>query len=267
MRFYHIAPTNKGRAIKFVKSIKSPAQARDYNRRGWVVASVTTILQLVPNDFLAERALKQIYWACRKHPNISFDEAKKHIYGFRKLPDGRTVTSSAFGTAGHKELEKALERYLETGEAKWPERWDPWIGPVINWILENYEPIHMEYKVADPIKYKTCGTVDLVVQNRKTERTELLDFKFRYGGDDIKQKFYPGKDAPQLAVEADMIKDQWGLEYVPRTTNIAIDTEPTGNFHPKQWTYKAQAKALSDFEATSKFYNYMYPLNTDRSPQ
>ena len=232
---------------------------------------MTTILEVLPNEFLKNYGLKQVYNHARQHPTDSFEEAKKSIFGFRTLPDGRKTTSGFFGTAVHKELEKAFDRYLETGEAKWPARWDTWVGPVVNGLLEKYEPIKTEFQIADPFKYKTCGTIDFVARNLETDKYELLDFKCRDGAGSsgeghISTKSYD-KDAPQIAVEAQMLREQWDLTYTPRISNILIDANPTGEWHQKQHTIPAQTKALAKFDACQKFYNSINPLNEGRPTQ
>jgi len=268
MRFYHVSPTNKGRKIQFLKGVNTPAQARKHVCRGWVLASVTTILEILPNAFLKEWGQKQLFQYAKDNPEATYEDAAASMFGFRVLPDGRKVGSGQFGTAAHKELEKAFQRYIDpkVKKAQWPKAWSPWLAPVINGLLEKYEPVELEMKIADPFKYKTCGTIDCVARNRETDKFELLDFKCRNGKGDIKTKSYD-KDAPQIAVEAEMLKSQWDLTYTPRISNILIDAEPTGEWHQKEHTLPAQKKALAKFDACTKFYNSINPLNEDRLTQ
>ena len=111
-RFYRI----KNNKATFVKSVTTPVQAR--KAEGHVVASVTTKLKILPNPFMENWRLNQMYDLCQQYPNKSFEELKPKLWGERKLPTGEVVTSSEFGLEFHKQIEFVLRSYFNIKDLK-----------------------------------------------------------------------------------------------------------------------------------------------------
>jgi len=241
---------NEGDKVRLSESVDSAAKARKSKTK--VYPSVTTKLSYLPNGFIGQWKDKKIVELAREFPEKELEELQELRWGTRTMPDGSTVSSSHFGTLVHEQIELATNAYIE-GADYHNFDWLEYYRPIIRWFEDcHVHPKHTEYLVADD-DYNTAGSIDGVGKDLKTGQIILWDMKTRSAGKNIKDKAY-AKDAAQLAVEADIIRKQWELDYIPRIYTVLIDTD-TGEAYFKLWTEKAQAKALAQFDAVSKFYD------------
>jgi len=246
MSQHYYSKTKDGR-ITLSKSVTSPATARKSKTK--VYASVTTKLAYAPNAFMSQWKDKEIVRLAREHPDLSLEELQDLRWGTRTMPDGSTVSSSEFGSAVHEQLELATLALIDGADYHNLE-WLCYYRPFMSWLsAEQVTPTHAEFKVCSE-RYNTAGTLDGV--GIKDGKVILWDFKTR-AGNNLKTKTYE-KDAMQLAVEADIIKSDLGLDYMPRIYTIIVDAE-TGAVHPKLWTEKMQEKALNKFDTLSTFFD------------
>lgn len=247
MSSHYYTKTEAGR-ITLSKSVNTVAKARKSKTR--VYASVTTKLAYAPNAFMSHWKDKEIVRLAREHPELNLEQLQDLRWGTRTMPDGVTVVSSSeFGSAVHEQLEKATLALIDGADYHNLE-WLCYYRPFLSWLsAESITPTHAEFKVCSE-RYNTAGTLDGV--GLKDGKVILWDFKTR-AGDNLKTKCYE-KDAMQLAVEADIIKSDWELDYMPRIYTIIVDAE-SGEIYPKLWTEKAQEKALNKFDILSTFFD------------
>lgn len=243
----HFYRPQKDGTAKLVKSITTPKQARDKQ----ALASVTTMLGVIPSDFLSKWSRKQIFDLATA--GYDFEECERRRYGMRKDVDGREVTSAQFGTSVHKALEVHLERMADGDLSYNNGPYAKYVNPFANWFeAQGYTLVEAE-TTCYCLRRKTAGTIDVLAKN-PDGRFVLLDFKTRSVKPDVKpaSKVYL-KDAAQLAVEADIIREREGLDYMPNTISIVISVED-GRTGIRHWPLDKQAYALDVFEACSNLY-------------
>jgi hypothetical protein len=239
-RFYSL---EKGE-INLLKADTLP-QARKLGAET-ILPSVTTKLSYAPDFGIRQWREKELIKLGREHPEMDYADIDQLAWGMREAPDGSMVSSSDFGLKVHAAIEGACQG------VECPPEWSKWVSPFMQWLkVENVEVLHCEHMVACEAR-KLAGTIDGI--GRKDNEVILWDFKTRaVNGGDIKEKAYP-KDAMQLAVEAQIIREQWGLSALPRIYTVIVSAED-GTTFCKLWTEKAQAKAYGQFMAVNQFYN------------
>ncbi len=243
----HFYKPQKDGTAKLVKSITTPNQAKGKN----ALASVTTMLGVIPSDFLSKWSRKQIFnLAIEGH---SFEECERRRYGMRTDVDGREVSSAQFGTSVHSALEHHLER-MSAGDLS-PNNgpYAKYVNPFSDWFRKNDYTLVEAETTCYCIRRKTAGTIDVLAKDADG-RYVLMDFKTRSVRADVKpaSKVYL-KDSAQLAVEADIIREREGLDYIPNTISIVISVED-GRTGIRHWPLDKQAYALEVFEACSNLY-------------
>lgn len=235
------------------KSIDTLAKAKKWSKP--YCASVTTKIALAPKapQFYEWRDAEIVRLA-REFPSLSASEVSKRTWGMRTCPEtGEEISSSEFGTQGH----KALEEFNINGITGGPynltlKLWSQWLRKEDVSIVEAEALIGCERR-------RVAGTIDFI--GRMYGRIILCDYKFREARDleHLKTKAYYNKDDMQLAIEARMIREQWKLDYTPRIYSILMNAnEPM--MYAKLWTMKAQAEAERKFEILNTFYNEWYGL-------
>lgn len=230
--------------VRLLKTVDTPAKAR---KSPGALASVTTILSYMPNQFMKTWREGKIAELAREHWDVDVSKLGDLAWGQCTMPDGSTVSSSEFGTAVHAQLEAATQALMDGADYR-NEEWMGYYRPFLRWLAkEDITPTHAELMLACEER-RIAGTLDGI--GTKAGRVILWDFKCR-SGDNVATKTRP-KDTMQLAIEAQMIKEQYTLAYIPRIYTIVIDAE-TGECHPKLWTEKAQAKAYEKFEILRTF--------------
>jgi hypothetical protein len=244
MSQHYYSKTKDGR-ITLSKSVTSPATARKSKTK--VYASVTTKLAYMPSPFMDGWKDREIVRLARENPDLSLEELQDLRWGTRTMPDGSTVSSSEFGTLVHEQLENATLSLIDGADYHNLE-WLCYYRPFLSWLsAEQITPTHAEFKVCSD-RYNTAGTLDGV--GIKDGKVILWDFKCR-AGENLKTKAYL-KDCCQLAVEADIVRSDWGLDYMPRIHTIIVDAD-SGAVHDKAWTVAAAEKALAKFDCLSRF--------------
>lgn len=237
--------------VSFVDDIETPAQARKARASGrCIVASVTTKLGYAGNKQLSKWRDAKLVELAREHADADLEQLNEMLWGRRELPDSSaTVSSSEFGTLGHEALENCLMGHPID------EQWYPWVDLFMAWKKEvGLHAQDVEMRVASK-KYNTAGTIDGI--GRIKDKVVLWDYKFRACGFDKltskNAKAYP-KDAAQLAVEADIVREAYGLQYMPRIYTIVMNADQP-DIYPKLWTTNAQEKALQDFVIESNYFD------------
>ena len=247
--FYEIR--SKHSAI-FREDIHTPHQARKERLASGkkIVASVTEKLKVFPNPFFESWRVSEAIHLSRKHPNVETSTIAEMLWGVREHPiTGQEVSSAAWGTECHTQLELAMNNKWE------PNEWEPFVQPFIDWTNNSsFEVLATETVIAsENPSYNTAGTIDLLA--KINGRVSLLDYKTRKvsEGGDIRKKTY-AKDCMQLASESNMVKAMMHLDYNPSIYTVIIDTE-TGNTYVKEWTDKAFEKALGNAISCFTFYD------------
>jgi hypothetical protein len=231
--------------------ITTPAQARKQKR---IYPSVTTVLGLIKDPFLDSiYRPRMITDLARQYPNHPWQELSKLCYGTREHPvTGDTIYSSDFGTAVHKEIEDLLQHdYLDPGQEPRVETpWTTWAEPFLDWVHEEgIQPIATEHLVKCN-RVKTAGSIDFIGKD-SDGLVFLADYKCR-SNTNGKAKTYP-KDCYQLAIEADIIRRQHSLDYLPECRSVVIDCDTKEHFH-KVWTPEECSTGIQVFKSTAKVY-------------
>ena len=102
------------------------------------------------------------------------------------------------------------------------------------------------------LRRKTAGTIDVLAKDSGGQYV-LMDFKTRsvtVGKPEAKAYI---KDCAQLAVEADIIREREGLDYMPNIMSIVIAVED-GRTGIRRWTRDQQQHALDVFDACCNLY-------------
>jgi hypothetical protein len=248
--FYH--PQKDGTA-KLMSSITSPAKAR----KTGALASVTTMLGLIPSDFLSKWTRQQVFTMAKS--GLTFEECEERRYGMRRDVDGRFVTSSSFGTSVHKALEVHLERMSDGDLSPNNGPYNAYVNPFSSWFKDGGYSLVAAETTVFCLKRKTAGTIDVLAKDASGDFV-LLDFKTRAVRDDVKpeSKTYL-KDCAQLAVEAEIVREFHDLDYMPRIMSIVIATDD-GRTGIKRWKPDQAAFALTVFDACANLYNTINKL-------
>ena len=243
----HFYKPQKDGTAKLVKTITTPNQAKEKN----ALASVTTMLSVIPSDFLSKWSRQQIFNLASE--GYSFDECERRRYGMRKDVDGKEVTSAQFGTSVHKALEVHLERMANGDLSENNGAYAKYVNPFAQWFKDQSYTLVEAETTCYCLRRKTAGTIDVLAKNFEG-RYVLMDFKTRSvrKGVNPSSKVYL-KDAAQLAVEADIIREREGLDYMPATISIVISVED-GRTGIRHWPLDKQSHALDVFEACSNLY-------------
>ena len=231
--------------------ITTPAQAR---KQRAVYPSVTTILGLIKDPFLDSiYRPRMITDLAREYPNHPWQELSKLCYGTREHPvTGDTIYSSDFGTAVHKEIEDLLQdQYLNPNQQVRVETpWTQWAQGFLDWVEEEeIQPIATEHLVKCN-RVKTAGSIDFIGRD-KWGTVILADYKCRTNTKG-KAKTYP-KDCYQLAIEADIVRRQLSLDYIPQCRSVVIDCD-TMDHHHKIWRIDECETGIKVFKNTAKVY-------------
>lgn len=243
----HFYKPQKDGTAKLFKSITTPNQAKGKN----ALASVTTMLGVIPSDFLSKWSRQQIFnLAIEGH---SFEECERRRYGMRTDVDGREVSSAQFGTSVHRALEHHLERMSSGDLSSNNGPYAKYVNPFSEWFKDNGYTLVEAETTCYCLRRKTAGTIDVLAKDAEG-RYVLMDFKTRSVRDGVKpaSKVYL-KDAAQLSVEADIIREREKLDYIPNTISIVISVED-GRTGIRHWPLDKQAYALEVFEACSNLY-------------
>lgn len=245
-------PQQNGKA-KLLASVTTPAKARKVG----ALASVTTMLSLIPSDFLSKWARKQIFELANL--GLSFDECENRRYGMRRDVNGAEVTSAAFGTSVHKALECHIERMADGDLTRNNGPYRAYVNPFSDWFRSNEYTLVAAETTVYCLKRKTAGTIDVLAKNADGDYV-LMDFKTRAVRDGVKpeSKTYL-KDCAQLAVEAKIIEEFHGLDYTPSILSIVISTN-NGRTGIKRWKPDAAEFALEVFDACANLYNTVNKL-------
>ena len=248
--FYH--PQKDGTA-KLMSAINSPAKAR----KTGALASVTTMLVLITSEFLHKWLRHEVFKMAKM--GFSFEECEDRKYGMRSDFDGREVKSSSFGTSVHKAFEVHLERMAAGDLSPNNGPYSAYVNPFSSWFRDNgYKLVAAETTVFCT-KRKTAGTIDVLATDASGEFV-LLDFKTRAVRQGVKpeSKTYL-KDCCQLSVEADIIRNLYGLDYMPKIMSVVIAADD-GRTGIKRWKPDAAAFGLKVFDACANLYNTLNKL-------
>ena len=248
----HFYKVNANGDVRLLKSVTTPTQARKAN----ALASVTTMLGCLPNDFLSGWMRRQI-WDMAKE-GMSFEECERRRYGMRRDVDGREVTSSEFGTAVHKALECHLERMAKGDLSPNNGPYAVYVNPFTNWFSHNLYTLVKAETICYCLERKTAGTIDVLAKDACGQYC-LMDFKtrsVRTGKPEAKAYL---KDCAQLAVEADIICETLQLDHMPSIMSIVIAVED-GRTGIRRWTREQQQHGLDVFDACCNLYLTMNKL-------
>ena len=248
----HYYKSQKNGKVRLLKDVTTPAQAR---KHGSALVSVTTLLGYLPSDYINNVWKPQQYVKHARETDLDVEQIRARMWGERTCPEtGNVISSSDFGTNAHARLEEHMNAIIEGHDLLRDDPYDPIVSQTVRFLeLNGFTPIAAERMMACEER-GTAGTIDLVAE--KDGKICLMDYKFR-SCPDGKGKFYPEKDCSQLAVEAQMVMEQDGLDYFPDCYSICVDTE-TGTPHVKQWTGAAVKKGLQRFLSVLTFY-YLNP--------
>ena len=249
----HFYELTENREVSFLPDVKTQPQANKAD--GLVVKSVTTMLKLLPNDFLQSWMNEQFYKLGKE--GVDLETSRSRVWGTRLHPEtGELVSSSDWGTELHKEMELAAAAYKE-GADYHNVNWQGWTRLWVDWLIKNDVTVKGLELYVGCANRMLAGSIDFL--GVKDGKYFLADFKSRsVTKGSIKSKAYE-KDACQLAIEAAIIKEQYRLDYMPRIYTIIVNTDKF-EIHPHLWTPAAQAKALLRAEAANTFYNVYHLL-------
>ena len=242
----HFYKVSKSGDVRLLKSVTTPTQARKSN----ALASVTTMLGCLPNDFLSGWMRRQIWDMAQC--GISWEECERRRYGMRQDVDGREVTSSEFGTSVHKALECHLDRMAEGDLSPNNGPYATYVNPFAKWFRDTGHELVAAESICYCLRRKTAGTIDVLAKDSAGQYV-LMDFKTRsvtVGKPEAKAYI---KDCAQLAVEADIIREREGLDYMPNIMSIVIAVED-GRTGIRRWTRDQQEHALDVFDACCNLY-------------
>lgn len=250
--FYQIINEGGKDECNLLQDVTTVPQWRKWLKEndGTAYASITTKLDVAPNGFLDSWRIKEAIRITKENPSLPEEEVLSQIWGMRECPaTGEPITSSDFGTQGHKHLEISVQ--CRIAGAEWEDEfWEPYVVPFHRWMWEqSVEPVSAEQAVYCH-RRKVAGTVDLfAVQNK---RIQVYDYKFRDGRKN--KKNVREKDVMQMAVQASIVKDKLGLPYMPEAHTVLIcPFEAT--MRVVKWEKEKQEAALERFEVLSRFWD------------
>ena len=228
--------------IRLLKSVTTPAQAR----KSEAYVSVTTVLKMLPNSFMDNWRVREAARLARQHPGEDADAIAERLWGVRDCPDtGDEISSSDFGTAVHKKMEQYANLALGKGGA-WPQADGEGYGHFCRYMIETLlyagiEPLAAEKIVWDD-DLRVAGTIDLIAQQKG--KVVLVDYKCRSCNGEGAKAY--DKDCAQLAVEAVIVANDMGLDYVPQIYTGCICSD-TGKAWLRTWTPPVAKRNLSAF--------------------
>ena len=250
----HFYTQQKNGKVKLLKSIDTIAKARGH---GNCVKSVTTVLSLFPRqlrgfDINEWRERKLIHLA-RQFPEDTEDKLRERLWGYRNDLDGRELTSSEFGTKLHAEMEEAIKQ--RKAGADYHREYRHFYRPFLAWLDANgVVPQLVEHSVIDTER-RVAGMVDFI--GERDDKPVLMDFKFRQG--DPRKKSYE-TDLCQLAVEADIIADDWGYEICDTSCYSVIFDCENAQMHVKKWPLYKVEWGIEAFDHLNGAYNFFTGL-------
>lgn len=210
--------------------VTTPAQARRHP--DVVYPSVTTVLGVLKDPFLDEVWRPQhTARLARENPDLSWQDVQSLLFGMVTHPtNGTPIKSSEFGTGVH----QCIEYCLENGDRTVPDHLEPYLPWAQPWLIHvkrnGIDTIATERIVWSDV-YQIAGSVDYI--GIEDGQYFLADYKCRSNCKG-KAKVY-AKDCQQLAIEAIMLRDELGLDYVPRCITVCIDIDTLVHYH-HEWT-------------------------------
>jgi len=224
-------------------------------RRAGCYASVTTKIGVLKNSFLDQWRMKNLVLTASSTPRLPKEEDEDYVnridailWGQPTRWDGVKLQSSDFGLAVHSELEQWNQN---SGYEVAPE-WELYTRGWKQWFADHVSrTIAAEYMAVDH-DLRTVGTVDFIGM-KKDETAFLADYKTRQCAPKNVGKFY-FKDCMQLAIEADIIRRERGLDYMPECWSMCICAD-SGNLYAKKWTEKMVNRGIEHFKALSNAYD------------
>lgn len=243
---YHYYSCKPNAHPKRLKSVTTPSQARG---KAHVYPSVTSVLGLLPNPFMAQWRGRKMVELSKLHPDATAEELEKLAWGTRTCPEtGEEIGSAEFGTKAHATIEDYFTTDLIGSLAKHP-YWSS-VAETVSYLLDNFTFHHAE-KVLCCHDLQIAGTVDYIGTD-KDGKWMLADFKFRSVKPGAKPTPYD-KDRAQLAVEAEMWQDDLALDYAPDIYSIIVDVD-TGKPHVTKHSEKMRRKGLQLAKVASYAY-------------
>lgn len=225
-------------------------------RKAGLLGSVTTALGCWKDDFLDNIwKPKKLILETEANPRILLEPDEDYVprivqlmWGVRTRWDGVQFPSNDFGTAIHAELERWNIDHSYEFAPEWAMYCRQWTTLYQANIAET---VAAELKVGC-LKRHIAGTIDLLARGHDG-LISLWDFKVR-GAFKNGKGFTANKDCQQLAIEAAIIADQMGLDYLPGCNSIIIDCE-SGEYHHHKWTPYRVEKHLREAEAIVNAFN------------
>ena len=250
----HFYSQQKNGKVRLLKSIDTIAKAR---KHGNCVKSVTTVLSLFPRQLRGfdinnwrERRLVQL---AREYPHEPEEKLLERLWGYREDLDGSTLTSSEFGTKLHAEMEEAVNQRIAGADYHSP--YSHFYEPFMRWLDDaGVVPQLVEFSVMDN-KRRVAGMIDFVGQRGK--KRVLMDFKFRQG--DPRRKSYE-TDLCQLAVEADIIANEWGYDIEDVECYSVIFDCVDAQMLVKKWPIHKVEWGIEAFDKLNESYNFFTGL-------
>lgn len=220
--------------------------------------SVTTALALWKNEYLENIwGPKKLVLETESNPRLPNESDEDYVarivqlkWGVRTRWDGVEFPSNDFGTEIHNELERWNLDHSYQFNPVWEMYCTGW-PPLFQANLR--ETVAAELLVADD-HYWIAGTIDLLALGHDG-RLCLVDYKCRGEFRNGKGSTYD-KDVHQLAIEADIIRKQYSLDYFPQCISVIIDST-SGDYYWKQWTPYMMAKGLRQAQAIVRCFNVM----------
>ena len=163
-----------------------------YWKDGKSYISVTNCLKILDKPQIRFWFGKQIYWAVVANPTISEAEALAAPYE----TSGKAATR---GTTVH----DLIELYKHTGEEKKPPSpFNKFIEAFYKWVKDNDIEILEQEKTVFSEKHNFAGTLDLLVKNKQSGKTFVVDIKTSKEG-----RIYP-ETALQVSAYFEALKEQ-----------------------------------------------------------
>ena len=233
---------------QLITEVTTPAQARKHGKKTY--PSITTIIgQTIKDPFLdgihKPRSMVK-YARMEEHWNKEWKEIEQLCYGLVESPDGRTISSAEFGTSVHEAIEKKLWTLKFGGQFE-ESIYDPYAEPFVDWVIQNcYYIVGVEHKIADNL-IKSCGSIDVILKDMEKNQMFICDYKCRKS-----KQFYP-KDLWQMAIECEMLRRNYKLDYLPLCVSVCIDINTKKHYH-KHWTLEEMEEAIQIVKLISKLY-------------
>lgn len=213
-------------------------------------ASVTTKLEVVPNPGIEFWKMNKLLMLARQYLHEPLSALQDRMWGYRETPDGRTLSTSDYGTEVHEELESACFAFMEGADYR-SAVWDAYIQPFMGYIETNLiEPYLLEHIIVSH-RLKLAGTLDFIGV-LPDKRYCLIDHKTRSAKGRPLKKSY-NKDRDQLAIESLMLKEAWNLDYYPPCASHIICTDTAKNA-VKWWTFADVEAGINEALLANELY-------------